>query len=100
MIITVESVGATVAISRWTACPIRGSSERMNSCSDCSSSTNRMRRLLCGGGVANGHLLDFGGRRGQRQPDDERTAVPGAGAGRFDFAAVLADDPVADRQAQ
>src|SRR5439155_10417255 len=83
-----------------TSCPMRGSSERMNSCSDCSSSTNRTRRLLCGGCVANGDLLGTGDCGGQRQADDERAAQPRTGTGRLDLAAVLADDAVADRQAQ
>src|SRR5947208_8308542 len=81
-----------------TSWPMRGSSLRMNSCSDCSSSTNNTRRLLCGGCVAKGDLLGDGGW--QRQADDERTAPAGAGAGRLDLAAVLADDALADRQAQ
>src|SRR4051794_13099047 len=87
-----------------TSCPMRGSSERMNSWSDCSSSTNNTRRLLCGGCVANGDLLDecrgVGPTSWQWQADDKRAAVAGARAGRLDLAAVLADDALADRQSQ
>src|SRR5436190_15084920 len=80
-----------------TSWPMRGSSLRMNSWSDCSSSTNNTRKLLCGGCVAKGDLLGDGGW--QWQADDERTALAGAGAGRLDLAAVLADDALTDRQA-
>src|SRR2546421_9381233 len=82
-----------------TSWPIRGSSVRMNSWSGTSSSTNSTRRLLCGG-AAKRLLLRLGRGGRQRQADDEGAALAGAGAGRLDLAAVLADDPVADRQPQ
>src|SRR5262249_21541012 len=113
-----------------TSWPNRGSSERMNSCSDSSSSTNRTRRLLCGG-VAKSFLRLFrAGYCGLAHPAGDRQDVgppqcidlraravrdlgrldwnadrKGAplvrtGAGGVDLAAVLVDDLVANEQAQ
>src|SRR5262249_21257571 len=81
-----------------TSCPMRGSSDCMNSCSDFSSSANRMRRLLCGG-VAKRFLLD-GLSRLQREPDRERTPLVQTRAGRLDLASMLINDAMADGQAQ
>src|SRR3954452_19315720 len=97
-----------------TSCPRRGSSERINSWSATSSSTNRTCRLL--GGVASSVLRLGRGRLpcraerqdpvavvlpergGERHPPRERTALPRAAAGHPDLAPVLGDDVVADEQ--
>src|SRR3954452_15900851 len=99
-----------------TSCPRRGSSARISSWRDTSSSTNRTLRLL--GGVANSVLRLGRGRLpcraerqdavavvlpqrgGERHPHRERTALPRAAAGHPDLAAVLGDDVVADEQPQ
>src|SRR5687767_13622066 len=99
-----------------TSCPRRGSSARISSWSDTSSSTNRTRRLL--GGVANSVLRLGSGRLpclaerqdtlavvlrqrgGERHPHRERAALPRARARRPDLAPVLGDDVVADEQPQ
>src|SRR4051794_3977418 len=99
-----------------TSWPRRGSSERISSWSDTSSSTNRTRRLL--GGVANSVLRLGRGRLpcraerqdplavvlpergGERHPHRERAALPGAGTRHPDLAAVLGDDVVANEQPQ
>src|SRR4051795_4374869 len=93
-----------------TSCPSRGSSARINSWRDTSSSTNRTRRLL--GGVANSVLRLGRGRLpcraerqgplavllphrgGERHPHRKRTALPRAAAGHPDLAAVLGNDVV------
>src|SRR5262249_33323978 len=81
-----------------TSCPSRGSSERMNSCKDFSSSTNSTRRLLCGGVAKRLLLHQFRGL--ERQTHREGAAAMAAGTGRFDLASMLRDDPVAYRQTQ
>src|SRR5260370_36166339 len=81
-----------------TSCPRRGSSERMNSCNDFSSSANRMRRVLCGK-VAKRFLLDWLSRL-ERQAHGERAAPLRSRAVRLDLSSVLTDDTVADGQPQ
>src|SRR6266851_4523328 len=80
-----------------TSWPKRGSSERMNSCSDFSSSTNRMRRLLCG--VGKRFLLD-GLSRLKREADRKGASLIQTRAKGVDLSSVLTDDAVADGQAQ
>src|SRR5262245_37736373 len=58
-----------------TSWPRRGSSERMNSCSDSSSSTKRTRRHLCGG-VANSFLRLFGRMPRPAAPSDREDVGP------------------------
>src|SRR6516162_5399034 len=91
-----------------TSWPRRGISERMNSCSDFSSSANRMRRLLCGDAAK--HLLleglrrhvrrDAGPtttwRRVQREPHREGAPPVQTRARCLDLSSVLADDTMAD----
>src|SRR5262245_1978755 len=81
-----------------TSWPRRGSSARMNSWSDFSSSANRMRRALCGG-AAKRLLLD-GLRRLHGHAHREGAPLARAAAGRLYLSSVLAADPVADRQPQ
>src|SRR5215211_702795 len=99
-----------------TSCPRRGSSARISSWSETSSSTNRTRRLL--GGVANsvlrlepGRLPCLAERQGpvrrvlrqrgsERHPHRERTPLAGSGARRPNLPAVLRHDVVADEQPQ
>src|SRR5439155_17598777 len=86
-----------------TSCPRRGNSERINSCSDFSSSANRMRKLLCG--VAKRFLLDDFGRGGhsrylKRQADRKGASLVQTRAKGVDLSSVLTNDPVADGQAQ
>src|SRR5260370_1651460 len=90
-----------------TSCPKRGSSERINSCSDFSSSANRMRKLLCG--VAKRFLLDDFGA-GQKclahwgmltwEANREGASLIQARAEAVDPSSVLTNDPMADRQTQ
>src|SRR5947208_5109966 len=89
-----------------TSCPKRGSSERINSCNDFSSSANRMRKLLCG--VAKRFLLDdFGARQEclahwgklKREADREGASLIQARAEGVDLSSVLTNDPMADGQA-
>src|SRR5207245_2071016 len=68
-----------------------------NSCSDFSSSANRMRRLLCG--VGKRFLLD-GFSRLKREADRKRASLIQARAKGVDLSSVLTDDAVADGQAQ
>src|SRR5260370_12542908 len=90
-----------------TSCPKRGSSERINSCSDFSSSANRMRKLLCG--VAKRFLLDdFGARQEclahwgmlKWEADREGASLIQARAEGVDLSSVLTNDSMADGQAQ
>src|SRR6516165_3423554 len=68
----------------------------MKSWRDFSSSTNRIRKLLCGG-VAKQLLLDRLSRL-KRQPHREGATPVQSRAGRLDLSSVLRDDAVADGQ--
>src|SRR5439155_3241199 len=90
-----------------TSCPRRGNSERINSCSDFSSSANRMRKLLCG--VAKRFLLDdFGARQEclahwgmlKREAGREGASLIQTRAEGVDLSSVLTNDPMADGQTQ
>src|SRR5207244_12757290 len=76
----------------------RGSSQRMSSWSDFASSTNKSRRLLCGG-AAKGLLLHRLSRL-ERQAHGESAALVQARTGCLNLSSVLSDDPMADGQAQ